>query len=125
MVLQEQSNEAEYFLATAGTRLTILENKYNMLSEKLLIINQNMINEYKRTVTEIGSFAKEIKDLKSQLNSIKESLTLISRELVFFARKESLLELEKYINLWHPLSFTTEEDVKKIIREELKKRGKK
>ena len=43
MTLQEQSSEAEYFLATAGTRLSILENKYNMISEKLLIVNQNII----------------------------------------------------------------------------------
>jgi len=122
MVL-EQTNEAEYFLASAGTRLSILENKYNMVSEKLLIINQNMITEYKRLLTEISSFGREIKDLKSQINALKESLTLISRELTFFARKESVKELEKYINLWQPLNFTTEDDVKRIIREE--KRGKK
>ena len=125
MVLQEQTNEAEYFLASAGTRLAILENKYNLLSEKLLIVNQNMITEYKRTISDISTFAKEIRELKSQISSIKETLTVISRELPFFARKEAIKELEKYINLWHPLSFVTEEDVKKILREELKKGGKK
>ncbi len=123
MALQEQGNEAEYFLATAGTRLSILENKYNMISEKLLAINQNMIVEYKKTLSEIGSFAKEIKDLKSQINALKESIISVSKELSFFARKESIKELEKYINLWHPLSFTTEDEVKRIIREETKKRG--
>ena len=81
-----------------------------------------MITEYKRLLTEISSFGREIKDLKSQINALKESLTLISRELTFFARKESVKELEKYINLWQPLNFTTEDDVKRIIREE--KRGK-
>lgn len=124
MTLQEQSSEAEYFLASAGTRLSILENKYNMISEKLLMVNQNMITEYKKTIFEIGSFAKEIKDIKTQLSALKEAMTTISRELGFFARKESIKELEKYINLWHPLSFTTEEDVKRIIRENSKKRGK-
>ena len=60
-----------------------------------------------------------------QISALKETITIVSKEMSFFARKESIKELEKYINLWHPLNFTTEEEVRKIMREELKKRGKK
>jgi len=38
-----------------------------------------------------------------------------------FARKDTLKVLEKYINMWDPLKFTTEEDVMRIVKGELKK----
>lgn len=32
-----------------------------------------------------------------------------------FSRKEDVRVLEKYINLWNPMKFVTEEDVKRIL----------
>ena len=51
------------------------------------------------------------------LNNMKETNMHIIKELQGFARKENLKVLEKYINFWNPLNFTTEEEVIKLIEE--------
>jgi len=103
-------------------RVRILESRYNVMRERLLLINQNMIDEYKRLNDELKEMNEDVKDLKKELFEIKEALNKIIYELQFFARKDNLLVLEKYINMWNPLHFVTEEDVLKIIKE---KRGNK
>ena len=37
------------------------------------------------------------------------------KELELFARKEDVKFLEKYINLWNPMKFVTEQDVKNLL----------
>ena len=81
-------------------RVRILESKYNIMRERLLLINQNMIDEYKKLNEDIKIIEDELKELK----------------------KDSLKVLEKYINMWNPLNFVTEEDVLNIIKQS-KKRG--
>ena len=103
-------------------RVRILESKYNIMRERLLLINQNMIDEYKKLNEDIKIIEDELKELKKDIFEIKEILHKIAYELQFFAKKDSLKVLEKYINMWNPLNFVTEEDVLNIIKQS-KKRG--
>ncbi|MFH1210004.1 MAG: hypothetical protein V1663_04415 [archaeon] len=103
-------------------RVRILESKYNTMRERLLLINQNMIDEYKKVSEELKEVNQDMKDLKKELFEVREALNKIVYELQFFARKDNLKVLEKYINMWNPLHFVTEEEVLKLIKEE--KRGK-
>lgn len=104
-------------------RLRILESRYNIMRERLLLINQNMIDEYKKLNEEVKELNEEIKEIKKDLFEIKEALHKIIYEMQFFARKDSLKVLEKYINMWNPLNFVTEQEVLKLIKES--KRGNK
>ena len=98
-------------------RIRSLESKYNLLGERLLVVNQNMINEFKKNSTEFKAINDDLKELRRELFKIKEILKNLSQELKLFATKEQLKVLEKYINLWNPIKFTTEEEVRKIIKE--------
>lgn len=99
-------------------RIRILENKYTQMRERLFLINQNMIDQYKKIIEETQDINIEIKDIKNDLFTIKEALNHIINEMGSFARKENLKVLEKYINLLDPLSFVTHNQ----LEEELKKR---
>ena len=103
------------------TRIRILEGKYNLTRERMLLINQNMIDHYKSLNTEIKTLNEDLKEIKESLEIIKETSKNIVKEMSFFARKEQLKVLEKYINMWNPLNFVTEEEVMEIIN---KKKGK-
>jgi predicted transcriptional regulator len=79
-----------------------------------------MITEYQKLSKEIKNMNEEIVELKRNLYEIKEVTEKIIKEMNVFAKKESVKVLEKYINLWNPVKFITEEDVRKILRGELK-----
>ncbi|MCD4666430.1 hypothetical protein K8R47_01320 [archaeon] len=97
-------------------RIKILESRYNLMRERLLIINQNMINEYKKISKDMNLIENEVKEIRSDMFEIKEAVQHIVHELKFFAKKDQLLVLEKYINLWNPLNFVTEKEVLELIK---------
>ncbi len=112
---QEQTYSPEEVLFDVNSRVRSLEGKYNLLRDRVLIINNNMIEEYKKVMGEIKFIDSEIKDIKGDVFKLKESIRHLIQEVELFARKEDVQFLEKYINLWNPMKFTTEEDVVKLI----------
>lgn len=112
---QQTYAEQDQIVIELTNRLRVLESKQSIFSERLLVINQNMIEEYKRLLKEIKAIDMEIKDLKKDLNNVKNILKHLTEEASTFAKKDSLKVLEKYINLWNPLTFVTEKDVENII----------
>ena len=119
--MPEQQNYADQdqIVIELTNRLRVLESKQSLFSERLLVVNQNMIEEYKRLMKELKAIDLEIKDVKKDLNNIKNILKHLTEEASTFAKKDSLRVLEKYINLWNPLNFVTEKDVENIIKRTL------
>ncbi|MBS3150332.1 hypothetical protein J4425_00805 [Candidatus Woesearchaeota archaeon] len=101
-------------------RLRLIESRYGMLRDRMIIVNQNMIDEYKKLSQNIKILDSEIKDVKKDMIQIKDALNAVSRELKNFSKVEDFKVLEKYINFWNPLKFVTEEEVLRIIKD---KRG--
>lgn len=118
-----QQTDVGYVISDLNSRIRILEGRYTLLGERLLVINQNMIEEYKKIIREIKTINTDIKDLKEEINELKDTLKHMVQEMQYFARKENLKVLEKYINLWNPMNFVTEEEVIKIINEKIIKKG--
>ena len=114
MAEQEVGGEQAFYI-DVGTRVRELEGKYNLLRDRMLLINNNMIEEYKKTITEIKLLNGDVQEIKVDLFRIREALKHLLKELELFARKEDMKFLEKYINLWNPMKFVTEEDVKNLI----------
>lgn len=98
-----------------NTRIRILEGKYNLTRERMLLINQNMMDHYKTLNDEIRTIKKDLKEIKETMETIKETNRNMIKEMSFFARKEQLKVLEKYINMWNPLNFITKEEVLELI----------
>ena len=111
----EQTYSPEELLFDVNSRVRSLEGKYNLLRDRVLIINNNMIEEYKKVMSELKIIDGEIKEIKSDIFKLKDSIRHLVKETELFARKDDVQFLEKYINLWNPMKFVTEDDVKKLI----------
>ena len=98
-------------------RIRILESKYGYLRDRIILINENLIGEYKKLNQDIKVVDSELKDLKKDIFEMKEALRHVIGEMKHFARKEHFKVLEKYINVWNPFNFVTEEEVLKLIKE--------
>lgn len=120
MATEQVYSQESAFIDTAN-RIRDVEGKYNLLRDRVLIINNNMIEEYKKIIAEIRVTNSDIREIKSDIFKIKESMKHIIKEFELFARKEDLMFLEKYINLWNPMKFVTEQDVLNLIERSKKK----
>ena len=117
VLMEEQSN----VVSDINSKFRNLESKNNMLAENLLVVNQNTIEEYKRIYKEIEIINTDIKSLREDLFNLKQTLKGFLNEVDFFAKKNDIKVLEKYINLWNPIEFVKENDVDKLIEEKLNK----
>ena len=96
-------------------RIRSLESKYNLLGERLLIVNQNMISQFKKISTEFKVINDDVKEVRADVFKTNDVVEDVTKSMQFFSTKEDIKVLEKYINLWNPLKFVTEDELKKEI----------
>ena len=102
------------------SRIRILERSHQNSREKILLINQNMIEEYKDIIEEMRSIKTEVKETKKDILKMQETFKKFIDEMNSFVRKEEIKVLEKYINMWNPMNFVTEEEVLNLIKKKRK-----
>ncbi len=107
-------------LSDFNTRMRSLEGKYSQFGERLLVVNQNMIEEYKKLMKELHALEEQMREIRLEMDRTQESMKDVVKELSLFAKKGDVKVLEKYINLWDPLKFVTEQDVVRIVNQEKK-----
>ena len=100
-----------------NSRIHAVELRYTTMSQHLLVTNQNMIQQYKTTSKDTKAINDELKIIRDDLFKIKEIIKKMASEMSNFAKKTEIKVLEKYINLWNPMNFVTEDQIKKLIKE--------
>jgi len=120
MVEQTQQLSADQLLTELSNRVRILESKQTLFTERMLNINQNMIEQYKQITKEIKANRGELKEVKKDIFDVQNVIKHLTEEASEFAKRDSVKVLEKYINLWNPLNFVTDKEVKRMIDEQLK-----
>ncbi|MFH1065834.1 MAG: hypothetical protein V1734_05000 [Nanoarchaeota archaeon] len=119
--MEGEPEQGQDIVVELVNRIRILESKYTLMSERLLIVNQNMIEHHKQLTKDIKGEEAEIRNVKNDLEKVKNILKHLSEEAANFSRKDEVKLLEKYIKLWNPINFVTETDVKNILQRELRK----
>src|SRR3989344_3941169 len=82
-------------LSDIVNRIRALESKYNVLGERLLIVNENMISQFKKNKGEARVTSQEIKEIKAELFQTRGSFMDLTKQMEFFATKENIKVLEK------------------------------
>ena len=108
-------------ISNLSRRLKILEESFTNLRRALQVTEQNMLDKNKLFTTEIRTITSDISDIKKESAEIKEKILDIVKELQTSAKREEVKVLEKYINLWNPVKFVTQNEVEQIIKELMEK----
>ena len=120
MAEEDAASSIAALLSDFSTKIKDLEERHNLLKEKVMLLSQSFLKENDRTGKDIALMRSDIRDIKIETERLKEGIQHIIGETADFARKEELANVEKYMKIWEPLKFVKEEDVKKMIDEALK-----
>ena len=104
---------------TVSRRLRLLEESFTNLRRFFQVTEENMIVKNKHFSAEIKTLVSDVNEIRKEIHELKEKLSLVIRELQTVARKEDVKVLEKYINLWNPVRFVTQNEITQIIDEVL------
>ncbi len=107
---------------TLSRRLRLLEESITNLRRFFQVTEENIIAKNKYYSAEIKTLSSDIKEIRKEIQELKDKTLLIIRELQTVSRKDEVKVLEKYINLWNPVRFITQNEVEQIINEILDKR---
>lgn len=103
-------------------RLRLMEERYTSTRASVQVNEKNMLDGFKKTHSELRSFHDDIKGFKREINELKDTVKLIVSELKLLAKKEEVKVLERYINIWEPVNFVTQNEVERIVKRELEKK---
>ena len=87
-------------------RLKDLEEKQNVLRDRLLLVGQNLVDSRDEHSEKILGLRKELEGLKQDIERIKSFIEIISSELGKCAKKDDLEILKKQAKMFQPLEST-------------------
>ncbi len=116
-----ETGEMQEKINVLAARLRIAEERDSEMRKKLLVVEQNMLSNNKKAMTEIKSVQTEINEVKRTIQAVEDKIITIIKELRLMARKEDIDIMKRYLELWDPVKFITAERVEKIIDEKLGK----
>jgi len=118
---QQTQDPINAFLGEFGTRLNELEEKQRLIKDRLLLVGGNLISTKEDNEKQFLDFKKQISQIDSEVKSLKHLSKRIVQELENFARKPELEILERQFKMFQPLEVARIKDVKRIVKQELKK----
>ncbi len=105
-------------------RLRLMEEGFTNLRRFLQVTEDNIIARNKHYSAELKTINSEITEVRKEIQELKDKLSLVIKELQSVARKDEVKVLEKYINLWNPIKFVSQNEIEGIINEVIEKREK-
>ncbi|MBS3147602.1 hypothetical protein J4219_01835 [Candidatus Woesearchaeota archaeon] len=115
----EPSSDANEQLNLVRARQRVGEERYSELRKKLLLIENNMLANQKRSLNDVKSLQTDLNELKRTIQAAEDKIITIIKELRLTARREDIDVLKRYLELWDPVRFVSVDQVEKIIDEKL------
>ena len=119
--MAEEIGEVSALLGEFNTKISDIEQRHDMLKERILLLSQSFLRTEERVSKEFAMLREQFNELRLDMDRTRENLSQIIRDSADFARRDELLVMEKYMKLWEPLKFMKEDDVKKMINDKIKK----
>jgi hypothetical protein len=102
---------------TLAARLRLSEERYVELRKKLIVIEQNMLANHKRVMSEVKAYQDDISDIKRVIHEIEDRVIALIKEIQLTAKREDIEVMRKYVELWNPTRFVTVTQVERICKE--------
>jgi len=100
-----------------ATRILSIEERQSLIKERILVLTQSFIKRERELQKNFSELENSFRELKAELRQIKTSIERNSRNIQSTVKKEELRSLEKYIKLWQPIKFITQEEFEKNLNE--------
>jgi|TARA_Y100000310_G_C20687271_1_gene819893 signal transduction protein with GAF and PtsI domain len=111
-MVEEQQREDYDLFSYNSIRIKNLEEKQEILKDRLLLIGKNFLETKEITNDKMIEIKRDINDMKQDIERIKSFLESISSEITKFAKKEDLDILAKQAKMFQPLEFVRKSELK-------------
>lgn len=104
-------------LSNITRRLKLLEERITSIRSKTVMLEENIMNEKRHVDKNNKELGQQIKENKLTVSEVKDDVVLIIKELQTLAKKDKVQTLSKYIELWSPINYVSQNEVEKLIKD--------
>jgi hypothetical protein len=92
--------EAQYSQDPSGARIRDIEEKQNLLKDRLLLIGNSFVDERDKTFTKLQELKKDAMLMKDDIAKLKSFIQRMSEQIDKLAKKEDLMILQRQFDLF-------------------------
>ena len=100
-----------------ASRLAVLEERAANLRKKTQMTEQSLIEYDQETRADLKALTERLTELAHKVEEVHEKIDAMAGELSNVVKKNELTVLERYLDLWQPLSFVTRDEAKLLVDE--------
>ncbi|MFT4250004.1 MAG: hypothetical protein ACMXYD_01440 [Candidatus Woesearchaeota archaeon] len=100
-------------------RLRVLEERYTTLRRKGQLLDENYLDTEKELREEVKGIDEEIVELHRMLADIDDKLDRFLEQVKKAASREDVLIIKKYLELFHPMQYLTQEEARRLVEKQL------
>lgn len=100
-------------------RIRLVEERFEGLSKRVEVLEQNDLSHFRRIKKQISDLEKDIGFVKSTIKDLNDTIKMMIEEFKGFAKKGDVSEVQKYVELFNPLKFVTEDEVNAVVERKL------
>jgi len=90
----------QQYSAEPSFRISEIDDKLNLLKNRILLIGQSMVEEREKNFSQIQEIKKDLIIIKEENTRIRELLQRVSEQLTNTARKEELAIIQRQLDLF-------------------------
>jgi hypothetical protein len=118
-----QEDPVSAIISEFSTRLNEIEEKQRLLKDRILLVGENLISTKEDYSKQEFEVKRQLKQIGADISSLKQLMQRVINELPNLAKKSELEILERQVKIFQPLEFARINDVKNIVKEEIKKQS--
>lgn len=117
---QAQYDQLNAFLSDISIKFQDLEEKNNLLKDRVLLIGENLVSEKEELAQEIAKIKDKITLFEEELRKIKMALQRIIEDSNNLVRRNEFEILVRQFEMFQPLNLARISDVEDIVRKNIK-----
>lgn len=115
----QMQDQTAMLLTDINIKLRDIEEKQNIIKDRVLLIGENFISEKESTDQEISVMKNRIKMNEEEIRKLRAIIQRMVEDQNIFARKSEVEILERQFQMFQPLELARLVDVKEMIQKVL------
>ena len=113
------SPELAHHMSDVNRRVRMVEESLTNLRKKVELENENTLSDKRSNTADIQAIYEELAETKKIVRTVQDTITKMIKEVQTLAKKEDVQVLQKYVNIWKPIQFVTQQEVTSIVQAEV------
>lgn len=118
---QQEVDATSMFLTDINVKLRDIEERQNLIKDRLLLIGENLVAEKEETENEIITLKSQVRNIEEEIKKMGLIIQRIIEAQDNFARKSEVEILKRQFKMFQPLEFARISDVEDIVKKAIQK----